>query len=46
MLIFMWVLWPIVIPIAIGCVLLGALGAFTGYAPASALPAVLLAVLF
>ena len=47
MLIFMWVLWPIVIPIAIGSIILAALGAFTGYTPAaSALPAVLLAVLF
>ncbi|MGB8311435.1 MAG: hypothetical protein WCE81_06195 [Halobacteriota archaeon] len=43
MLIFLWVLWPIVIPIAIGSIILAALGAFTGDSP---LAAAMLAVLF
>ena len=46
MLIFLWVFWPVVIPIAIGSIILAALGAFQVTAPASALAAVLLAVLF
>ena len=37
MLIFLWVLWPIVIPIAIGSIILAALGAFTFPAGTSAL---------
>jgi hypothetical protein len=44
MLIFLWILWPIIIPIAIGSLLLGALGLFGGSTPA--LLAAALAVLF
>lgn len=46
MLIFLWVFWPVVIPIACGSIILAALGAFTVPAGSSALAAVLLAVLF
>jgi len=46
MLIFLWVFFPIIIPIACGSIILAALGAFTVPAGASALASVLLAVLF
>ncbi|HXY88535.1 MAG TPA: hypothetical protein VEG44_08850 [Candidatus Acidoferrales bacterium] len=46
MLIFIWFLWPVTIPIAIGSVLLGALGLFTGPTGSSQLIAAVLAVLF
>ena len=46
MLIFIWFLWPVTIPIAIGSILLSALGLFTGPTGASQLIAVTLAALF
>ncbi|HXY87360.1 MAG TPA: hypothetical protein VEG44_02870 [Candidatus Acidoferrales bacterium] len=45
MLVFLWPILPVVIPIAIGSVLLGALGA-SGFTGGSPFVAALLAVLF